>query len=135
MKKILLSSILVICFVAVTSIHVSAQQPAFAKVTVYTDSRQNVGGYLYLNNLTYSISNWNMSFHFNPNEGQAVDGGYMYQKWVLLTGFGFFIPVGDLYEMEIDVNLVAKYSDTYAPDRWPQYLQLPGIDFRSQGGQ
>jgi hypothetical protein len=106
----------------------------YAKVTIYTDSQQNVDGYLKLFNCTYESYDWNMNFHFDPSEGQAVDGGYMYQKWVPLTGFGFPYPVGELYYLEETAYGRVVESSSYSPQQWPQYLVLPAIDFRTQGG-
>jgi|GEM_PF-1751014 len=129
MKTILLSSILITWFLAVTNLHAVAD-PAYAKVTIYTNSRQNVVGYLKLFNIDYETYDWSMQFYFDDSEGQAVDGGYIYQKWVLLSGFSFPYPVGDAYYMEVSAYGRIRESNVYAPQNWPEYLELPSIDFR-----
>jgi hypothetical protein len=137
MKRIFQISLLIACFVAITGMQSQAQS-AYAKVTVYTNTRQDVVGMLYQHKLApvNTYTSWSQYFSFSANEGQTVDGGYMYQKWVLLAGYGFFIPVGTLYDLDASVSGVTVHSDSYAPDRWPEYLNtLPGIDFRSQGGE
>lgn len=133
MKTKLFSQILVALCLALACFNVSAQ--AYARVTIYTQSQQNVSGTLKLFNIEYESYDWTGQFYFNANEGQTVDGGYMYQKWVLLENFGFPYPVGELYYMEIYCGSKHGYSNTYDEDDWPQYLDsLESLDFRSQGG-
>lgn len=138
MKRIFLTAILIACFVAIAGIHGNAQTNAYAKVTVYTNTRQDVVGMLYLHELLPAQSfPWSMYFSIDASEGQTVDGGYMYQKWLLLTNFNFPYPVGTLYDMDETVyGQTVESRSSYAPSNWPVYLNnLPGIDFRSQGGE
>jgi hypothetical protein len=110
-----------------------AQNP-YAKVTVYTNSQQAVNGTLALLETSPDPGTiWSMYFHFDANEGQTVDGGYMYQKWVLLA---YSIPnSSNYYKLVATAYGVSQESDPCQGSRWPVYLTLPAIDLRSQGGQ
>jgi hypothetical protein len=136
MKRFFVTTILIAWFVAIAAINGNAQS-AYARVTVYTNTQQDVAGMRYLHKLlpTPASYPWSLYFSFSANEGQTVDGGYMYQKWVLLENFGFPYPAGTLYDLDMTVSGRTVESDSYPPDKWPSYLNtLPGIDFRSQGG-
>jgi hypothetical protein len=134
MKRIFFTTILIACFVAIAGIHGNAQT-SYAKVTVYTNTQQYVYGTLDLVRLlpTPVAPIWSMSFSFQANEGQIVDGGYMYQKWILLA---YQIPqTGTLYELVETAYGQSVNSHSYAPLDWPLYVVLPGNDFRGQGGK
>jgi hypothetical protein len=133
MKRIISTTILIACFFAIASIHGNAQNP-YAKVTVYTNSQQAVNGTLALLETSpdpHPI--WSMYFHFDANEGQTVDGGYMYQKWVLLA---YSIPNNsDYYKLVATAYGETAESSPCAGDSWPVYLTLSAINLRSQGEQ
>ncbi|MDP1621379.1 MAG: hypothetical protein Q8M08_03480 [Bacteroidales bacterium] len=133
MKRIFFTTILIACFVAIAGMQGIAQT-SYAKVTVYTNSQQYVYGTLQLDRLQPTYANiWSMPFSFQADEGQIVDGGYMYQRWILLA---YPIPqTGTLYELVETAYGQSVNSRSYAPLDWPLYVILPGNDFRSQGGQ
>ena len=110
-----------------------AQNP-YAKVTVYTNSQQAVNGTLALLETSPNPHTiWSMNFHFDANEGQTVDGGYMYQGWFLLA---YSIPNNsNYYKLVATAYGVSAESSSCEGSRWPVYLTLPAIDLRSQGGQ
>jgi len=133
MKRILFTTILIACFVAISGMQGFAQNP-YAKVTVYTNSWQAVNGTLELNETSPNPHTiWSMNFHFDITEWQIVDGGYMYQKWFLLA---YPIPNNsNYYKLVATAYGVSKESEPYEGSRWPFYLTLPAIDLRSQGEQ
>ena len=134
MKRIILTTILIACFVVIAGTQGFAQNP-YAKVTVYTNLRQDVYGTLALFETSPDPGLvWSMNFYFDAEEGQTVDGGYMYQKWVLLS---YSIPNNsDYYQLVAAAYGVSVYSPSYEGNKWPFYLTtLPAIDLRSQGGQ
>lgn len=135
MKRIISTTILIVCL-SIAIIQGNAQN--YARVTVYTNTQQDVVGMLYQHKLApeNTYTTWSLYFSFTANEGQTVDEGYMYQKWVLLEGFGFFTPVGTLYDLDAIVSGRKVESHSYSPQDWPTYLSsLPGIDFRGQDGE
>jgi hypothetical protein len=132
MKRIFQTTLLIACFAA-TSIYGKAQT-SYAKITVYTNSQQYVTGTLSLEQLQPSYAPvWSMSFSFSAIEGQIVDGGYMYQKWILLA---HGIPqTGTLYRLVETAYGQNVFSESYDPLHWPLYVWLPGNDFRGHDGE
>jgi hypothetical protein len=111
MKRLFQTTLLIACFAVLAGMQAKAQS-AYAKVTVYTNTRQDVVGMLYQHKLapTNTYTSWSLYFSFNANEGQTVDGGYMYQKWVLLVNYGFPYPAGTLYDLDEIVSGVTVES-------------------------
>ena len=101
---------------------------------MYTNSAQIVNGTLALVETSPNPQPiWSMDFHFNLNEGQIIDGGYMYQRWFLLA---YSIPnTSNYYKLVATAYGVSQESSPCEGNRWPVYLTLPAIDLRSQGGQ
>lgn len=127
-------SIFIACIVAISGIQGFTQNP-YAKVTVYTNSLQAVNGTLALAETSPNPQPiWSMNFHFDIDEGQTIDGGYMYQKWFLLD---YSIPNNsNYYKLIATAYGVSTQSPSYEGNRWPFYLTtLPAIDLRNQGGQ
>jgi hypothetical protein len=133
MKRIFQTTLLIACVLVISGMQSFAQNP-YAKVTVYTNSQQYVYGTLELRETSQNQLIWSMNFHFESNEGQTVDGGYMYQGWFLLA---YSIPNNsNYYKLVATAYGVSVSSPSYEGEKWPFYLTtLPAIDFRSQGGQ
>ena len=131
MKRIILTTILIACFVVIAGTQCFAQNP-YAKVTVYTNLRQDVYGTLALFETSPDPGLvWSMNFDFDAEDGQTVDGGYMYQKWVLLA---YSIPNNsDYYVLRVAAYGVSHLSASCQGSSWPIYLTLHDIDLRSQG--
>lgn len=133
MKTKLFSAVLIIMCLTLTSLDVLAQK--YAKVTIYTNTQQDVSGTLRRRNIDNSSWDWSMNFSFYSYEGQTVDGGYMYQRWIQLENWSFPDPVGYNYYLQEVVYSEQRNTGTYSPQTWPTYVYFTGIDFRDQGGQ
>ena len=133
MKKISLILILGFCLTLIATIPANAQ--SYAKVTVYTNSRQYVDGVFRVYQVTGTNPGnleWTGGFHFDPGDGGVTDGGYIYQKWVLLNGLAVS-PGGTSFNMETSCYGITHISATYLAGQWPQTQEVRYFDFRTQG--
>lgn len=133
MKKISLILILGVCLTLIATIPANAQN--YAKVTVYTNLRQDVDGVFRVYQVTGTNPGnleWMGTFHFDRTEGGVTDGGYIYQGWVLLNGMAFS-PGGTSFKMITSCYGQSRISNTYPAGSWPTYLEIPYFDFRTQG--
>jgi hypothetical protein len=135
MKKILLSAILVAFFISITSFRVHAQTQYYVQVTIYYNSRQYVQVYLWqMNSSTRQPTGYTQDYLFNPSEGQAVDGGYIYQKWILLSNYWWPMGVSSCF-MRAFLNDQRVDSGNYTYNDWPYNLAMTAIDKRYVPGQ